>query len=644
MKPWTVVSAAAVGLAAGPAVAQGFNQAIVFGDSNVDSGFYQALPSPQGGSKFNALWASAVAHGAGAPTSSPGLMNSQVLAAYFGLTALPANQGGTNYATSGAKDVTVNNGQTGGFGAAIPTVTQIANYLAANGGRANGNALYLINSGSNDVSFALGSSGTGPFPANPTQYLIDSANGLAAAVGRLQAAGARYFIVPDEPYSFPVGSGAAAARTRQFQLLMSQDTWSALSAAGVSFIPADINAVRLAIAADRTAFGFEFIDTALGHTACTRPAGVTTAWALLCSSAPGAPSTFATPNADQTRLFADDQHLSTAGQKILGDYYYSLIVAPSEISFLAEDAVQIRFGVVQGIQQQIDISQRQRGPGINIWLNGDLSHLSIRNGNPGFPTDPDTPVSGTAGMDYRWLNGLLVGAAVTVGSQTPAFSLGGDFRQNEVAGSVYAAYRAGPLWGDVIATYGALDFDVNRIVPVGITLQGNTASTRGSNSSLALEAGYDQALDRLTHGPVAGITLQQVKIGGFTETGSFTSLSFGDQTRDSAVTALGYRASYDAGQFRPFALVVWNHELASPDRLVTASLTTVAAPSYAMPAVLVGRDWATGTVGTTLNITKDFTGLASFTAQVGHTGVTSYGGRIGLNYAFTWDRPVVTKY
>ena len=63
--------------------------------------------------------------GAGAPTSNPDPGNAQMLAAYFGLTANPSNAtgGGTNYATSGAKNHDVQfNSATGGFGAAIPTV------------------------------------------------------------------------------------------------------------------------------------------------------------------------------------------------------------------------------------------------------------------------------------------------------------------------------------------------------------------------------------------------------------------------------------------------------------------------------------------------------------------------------------------
>ncbi len=93
----------------GSASAQSFNQFVGFGDSNIDSGFYKVLASPGAGDPdFNALWPSAVAHGAGKPTTSPGLMNSEALAAYFGLNALPSNQGGSNYSTSGAKNVTVN--------------------------------------------------------------------------------------------------------------------------------------------------------------------------------------------------------------------------------------------------------------------------------------------------------------------------------------------------------------------------------------------------------------------------------------------------------------------------------------------------------------------------------------------------------
>ena len=82
--------------------------------------------------------------------------------------------------------------------------------------------------------------------------------------------------------------------------------WWSLAAKGVNFIPADVNSVRVAIRDNQAAFGFQFIGTAPGQTACVDPGGVGNAFALLCSTAAGAPSQLANPTADQTRLFADE--------------------------------------------------------------------------------------------------------------------------------------------------------------------------------------------------------------------------------------------------------------------------------------------------------------------------------------------------
>ena len=626
-------------LVASPVGAQSFNQAIIFGDSSVDSGYYRAFPDPGGGATYNSYWASAVAAGAGAPTTAPGLMNSQFLASYFGLTANPANQpGGTNYATSGAKDVTVNTAATGGFGRAIPTVKQIANYLGANGGRANGNALYLISSGGNDISFALRQTGTGPFPANPTAYVLSAANGLAASIAGLQSAGARYIVVPDLTYSFPVGNRTA----QQLKLTYSQTLWNGLAAAGVNFIPADLNSVLLAVVASPASFGFISVGTGLGQTACTRPAGLTTAWALLCSSNPAAPSHLVSANAEQIYLFADDQHLTTAGQKIEADYYYGLIVAPSEISYLAETAVQTTLGIVNGIQQQIDVSQRQRTAGWNVWVNGQMSYLQLSNNSPGFPSDPGNPISGTIGVDYRWQNGWLAGAAISQSHVKSSFSLGGDFTQDNTVFSLYTAFRTGGWWGDVVGSAGWLGYGTNRLVPIGITVQGNTGATHGSNWSLAGEAGYDFRTGSLTHGPVAGLILQQVLVSGFNESGGFTSLSFGSQTRNSEISALGYRASFDWGDWSPFAQVTWDHEFGPLHRNVTASLTTVSTPGYSLPAVVLGRDWASATIGTRIQLAPSWTALASATAQLGQGNAMSYGGLLGVNYAIGGDHQAAT--
>jgi len=641
--------------ASGPAWSQTFNQFVGFGDSSIDSGAYRIIHSPFGAIS-NSQWSALVAAGAGKPTTGPGLMSSEALAAAFGLTALPYNQGGTNYATSGAKDVDANTSINGGFTAAVPTVNQIKNYLSSVGGQANPNAIYLISSGGNDVSFATGGSGTGPYPLDPQAYLVTAATSLASEVASLQAAGARYILVPDLPYSF-----GATAQQKQSKLLYSQVLWSSLATDGVKFIPVDVNAMRLAIqyahaaapAGSLDAFGFQYIGSSPSQTACNQV--VATAYALPCTA-----STLQVPNADQTRLFADNEHLSTAGQKILADYEYSLLVAPSEISFLAEAPVKTRAAVVDSIFNQIALSRKNRLAGTaNAWVTGDVASLKVNSGYAGFPNDPGTPASLTAGVDYAFDNGLLLGGVISGGTTTQSFSLGGNFRLNEYAGSLYAAYGVGPLWGKVVGSYGRLQYDVNRIVPIGVTTQANNGRTTGHNASIAAEFGYDFVTSvgaiakpaiplksvpaatgwQITHGPVVGIVLQRINVDGFTETDNFaaidgfTALSFASQTRNSAVSELGYRASVDIGIWQPFAKLTWNHELAATDRSVTASLTSVTAPSYSMPAVILGRDWGAGTIGAAVTVADRVTGYAAFTSQIAQRNVATYGGQIGLNVA-----------
>jgi len=141
----------------------------------------------------------------------------------------------------------------------------------------------------------------------------------------------------------------------------------------------------------------------------------------------------------------------------------------------------------------------------------------------------------------------------------------------------------------------------------------------------------------LTHGPVAGIILQQVYVDAFTETnpsGVPTALAFGAQTRNSGVTELGYQARLRYGIWEPYAKIVWDHEWADLNRQVAASLTSIAAPSFTMPAVTLGRDWASATLGTRVGLGANVSGYAAATVELGQNNATVYGGQIGLNVAF----------
>jgi outer membrane lipase/esterase len=626
-----------------PAHAQ-FNGVVFFGDSNTDSGRYLYLPEVKGNPATFATF--------GGFTTNPGPMWSTALGSFFGLPVVPSDApaGGNNFAAGGAR-VTFQDPTTNEWSGA----SQIAAYLASTGGVANPNALYVYWIGADDLK--PGTTGGYGNIVNPPNFalLTALAQQSAGLVNGLAAAGARYILIPNTISIASPAAGVASGFGFNQNIVTArafydQSLWNTLAANGIRFIPADFNSVYNYVLLNPGPFGIT--NTNVNTPACG---------AVLSQNC--GPAQYVVANAAQTYFYADTiGHLTTAMQQVEADYYYGLIVAPSEISFLAEAPVQTRLGVVNAIQNQIPLSYGTPGS-FHGWVSGDVSWLKMTNNAFGFPNDPGTPVATTAGFDYAVTPDWLVGAAFSGLTTTQSFSLGGNFTQTEYAGSVYTAYRRYALWTDAIATWGALQDTVNRQIPLGITTQSNQGSTTGNNISIAGEIGYNfitplgtapapglaykappaQPL-QLVHGPVIGIIQQQVHINDFTEinpSGAPTALSFGTQTRNSTITELGYQASLTLGIWEPYAKVVWDHEWADLDRLVGASLTSITAPSFTMPAVILGRDWANATVGTRVKLGDRLSGYAAVIAELGQNNVTTYGGQIGLNYAL--DPALVAK-
>ena len=100
------------------------------------------------------------------------------------------------------------------------------------------------------------------------------------------------------------------------------------------------------------------------------------------------------------------------------------------------------------------------------------------------------------------------------------------------------------------------------------------------------------------------------------------------------MSQFGWRVLVDIGRWQPFVEAKWNHEWAGKDRTVSASLTTVDAPSYSMDAVPVASDWATASLGTSYKLTSQMMLRAVFSAEFLNPQVASYGGELGLNFSF----------
>lgn len=333
--------AASLTLPLASASADPFTQLWVFGDSTVDTGWYKVSPY-SGNPNFDMYLPDSAVDGFGAQTSNPGKVSVQVLAKTLRLHAEPANQGGTNYATSGARNRFPNDAAHGEpdptkglFQNAIPTIHQIDRYLRRH--RAAGHALYVISSGGNDVSFAISQFNAGVFTdADARAYIADAANELGKEIKTLQSQGAKRIIVTNQPQDFGPNQ-----QTKDYRKLYNMTLGARLAAKHVKYALGDVNSVRITIKNNMSAFGLTHISNLCGDRACTDPFESTcsdpvvsphikSGWAMLCS--PASPvSTPTSANLKQS-LFADDQHWATGGQKILGSYFYCL--AKSEWSNL----------------------------------------------------------------------------------------------------------------------------------------------------------------------------------------------------------------------------------------------------------------------------------------------------------------------
>ena len=278
-----------------------FDQFIAFGDSTIDAGYFRYNKTP-----IQDVVLAAVAKGASGGFVGSGEISTTILAKKLGLSAAPIGGGGFNYANGGALTFYPSVYHPAGTSVEaqnIPTVTQIANYLHSVHGAANSKALYLISTGSNDLTHKVD--------------LKNSAIELAKSVTKLQASGARFILVAGN-YNYAVLAGPAGIVPSnkmpflQESLDYQELIWSEFRAAGVKFIPVDENALFKEVVQNPLKYGFTANSVLSPSAPCANNNS-----ALLCTTM--------TPAQMQQYLFIDGVHMTTAGQAIAADYEYSLL-------------------------------------------------------------------------------------------------------------------------------------------------------------------------------------------------------------------------------------------------------------------------------------------------------------------------------
>jgi outer membrane lipase/esterase len=573
-RPLRSLMAVAIALAAAPALAQSpYTKTVVFGDSLSDAGYFRPLLPASANPIIGQF------------TTNPGWIWAEYVADYYGTNggAHGNGQNGDNYAIGGAR-VGVDTSQVLVPGTpAVPVYslkTQMNQYLAANGGKADPNALYTVWGGANDL-FAIQRGA--PLAATLGAAVTDQ----VGIVGTLKAAGAQYVVVPTIPdigltpdarAAGPAGMAAGTALAKAYNDAL----FGGLKAAGLQVIPVDTFHILQEIVASPSTYGFV---NATGK-ACL------TATSLTCS-----PAAYATPDAYQTYVFADGVHPSNATHQMLGQYTLSILEAPRNQQILTHSAQTVGRSRADQVSWHLD---GRPADGLSWWgnLRGDMqryAHADLYDG---------MAPAGLFGVDWA-RDGMVVGAFAGYGRMDADFGNSkGDFTQSDTSLGLFAGWYGERVWVNGQVSYSWLDYDVTRKVQLGPATRIHEGSPEGSNLTAALNAGYEFGTEGgFRHGPVAAVIWQKVKLDGYTESNpSATALGYANQDVDSTVGRIGWQARFDGGSVKPYVQVTYDHEF-EDDKQASAWLQSMPEVGmYKVPGLEFDKNYATAVLGARLNL------------------------------------------
>ncbi|MGC1818291.1 MAG: autotransporter domain-containing protein [Casimicrobiaceae bacterium] len=585
-------------LCANPAFAQ-FSNIYSFGDSLSDAGSFVPVLPP----------------GTGLFTTNPGPIWIQVLARRYGLTAIPADQGGTDYAQGGAR-VTDLPGvpDSPPTGTATPIAAQVSQLLAH--GALDGNALYTVWGGANDIFTQLGELQAGAItPAQLQANVTAAAGSLAGQVALLESAGARYVVVFNLPDIGKTPFGVASGQGLQISAISSlynSALLAGLDALHVSTIRVNIFGFLNEVMANPAAYGIANISVP----AC----GATPS--LLCTQAD-----LVAPNAASTFLFADGVHPTTAGHAMVAQLVASMLEGPSKMGALAEAPLAVEQANFQAIDSRMMSSLASPGPQARLegWASYDYGHNDLG----GRFLSGNSDLNGLhAGGDVRLSDRLLAGAAFGYAENKGDFGgSSGGYKLKETSGTAYIGYGMAPWYVGATLGAGDLDYnDVHRDIQLGAMNRVESATTRGWHMTGSVLGGYWFDYRGWLHGPFARVAYQKIHVDAFAERGSdSTALYYGEQDRSSLTSELGWQVSGRIASLRPFARATWEHEGRADSRMVSASSVSLGG-SYSMPVLAPDSSYMRYELGAS----SDFGHVTGYV-----TGSTTSGRSDGNGYTVT---------
>ena len=652
------------------AAAADFSKVVVFGDSLSDAGNISlaTAPSIQPPLEF---------------TTNPGHVAVQGIASHFGQSLSASLAGGTDYAWGGAG--IFNNSP--GTPAAVPTITsQVNAYLA--GGAVDSHALYSIWGGANDIFSAATSVGAGAtaqqliqqnvaaqiaqlqqagvpaaqiqamtptitqqVTAAVTQQVLAGAQvssfmtsdqaqaAIAAAgqqevklIGQLQAAGAKNILVFNLPNIGVTPSGIAQGADAQasltgLSLIFNNQLNTGLGTLGKGIIPVNTYALINEVVANPTAYGFSN---------ATTPACGAGSSSVQCGPAgSGLPYTYA-DGTDQSYVFADGVHPTTAAHALLTQYVIAELEAPGYASMLGQAALTDSTTQTRAIRHEMLADSA--GAGTRTFARVDYGHQRYDAGGNSPKTTSDN-LSLTIGADAKVNEHISAGVALGVSHQNADFQGGGGYKLQGLSGLGFITWHAGGGYVGAYANFGQSNFsNIERHIRLGAMQRTETAKADGNHLGGGLTGGWWIPMGKLRTGPFANLEWQTAKVDGYTESGNDSSaMWFGRQQRDALIGTLGWRLE---GQWQihqatlsPFVELAWNHDSKADPSLVEAGLNSMNG-SFELPGFAPDKTWASANLGVAAHFDDNITTWIGYNGRFSDSSQKYNSVNLGFRVAF----------
>jgi outer membrane autotransporter protein len=251
-----------------------------------------------------------------------------------------------------------------------------------------------------------------------------------------------------------------------------------------------------------------------------------------------------------------------------------------------------------------------------------------------------------AGLDYRFSNDLILGAAFTYTRAESSFDRnGGSLDSNAYTGALYGTYYATDnLYFDAITSIGAIDYastrQISYVVPEVVNTQAKAAPT-GNQYSVSVGSGYNFAVKQWLFNPYVKANYIKLDVDRFSESGgNGWGMAFSDQGVESVTTTVGNQISYafstSWGVFTPNVRGEWHHQYKDGSRNIAVRFLGDTTSGLSFNTVTNSPDRNYFTVGT--GVSGTFAGglsaFLNYDALVGYRDVESHLFTMGARLEF----------